>query len=329
MYGYEHTGQIKEYIQRINCVMDYIDGHLGEDLTLEVLAGVAGFSPYHFHRVFAAMVGETLFGFIGRLRLERSQGLLCGDPYRPVTDVAMTCGFSSPAAFSRAFSNRYGASPTQWRKERLKQSNLSKEDSSLYQAMRSHGNADASHLLYDEYIQNFIVRRDSMKLNPEAAVVARPETTIAYIRHIGPYAGDTELFKNLYARLYQWAGPRGLVCMDHPETAIQIVIYHDDPAVTEPEKLRLSTGMIVPPDTEVSGDIGKMTIPGGNYVQARFILGPEDFGEAWGWVCGTWMPASGYQPGDGLCFEQYAYNEKAQEEGKFDVTICIPVKLMK
>ena len=229
MYGYEHSAQIKEYIQRINRVMDYIDGHLGDNLTLETLAGVAGFSPYHFHRIFAAMVGETLFGFIGRLRLERSLGLLCGDLSRPITDVALTCGFSSPAAFSRAFSSRYGTSPTQWRKQRVK-SNMGKTDSSLYQALRKYGNADASHLVYDEYIAKFIVRRDSMKLNPEAKVVTRPETTIAYIRYIGPYAGDTELFKSLYTRLYQWASPRGVVCMDHPETAIQIVIYHDDPA---------------------------------------------------------------------------------------------------
>ena len=167
-----------------------------------------------------------------------------------------------------------------------------------------------------------------MKLNPEAKVVNRPETTIAYIRHIGPYAGDTDLFKNLFGRLYQWAAPRGLACMDHPETAAQIVIYHDDPAVTEPEKLRLSVGITISPDTEISGEIGKMTIPGGDYVQAHFVLGPQDFGEAWGWVCGGWMPSSGYQPGDGLCFEQYAYDEEAQKEGKFDVTICVPVKPM-
>lgn len=328
MYGYEHTSQVREYIQRINRVMDHIDTHLGEDLTLDALAGMAGFSPFHFHRIFAAMVGETLFGFIGRLRLERSLGLLCGDLSRPITDVALACGFSSPAAFSRAFSGRYGVSPTQWRKEQLIKSNMGKEDSSLYQALRNHGNAQIPHLVYDEYIQNFIVRRDHMKLKPEAAVVARPETTVAYIRHIGPYAGDTELFKSLYTRLYQWAGPRGLVCMDHPETAVEIVVYHDDPAVTEPEKLRLSAGMAVPPDTEVSGEIGKMTIPAGDYVEAHFILGPEDFGEAWAWVCGTWMPTSGYQPGDGMCFEQYAFNAEAQKDGKCDVRICIPVRPM-
>jgi len=326
---YENSTQVRDYIQRINCVMDYIDRHLGEAMTLEALASVAGFSPYHFHRIFAAMVGETLFGFIGRLRLERSLGLLYGDPYRPVTDVALACGFSSPAAFSRAFSARYGMSPSRWRKERLEKSNTGKEESSLYQVLRNRGNAEVSHLVYDEYMRNFIVRRDSMKLNPEAKVVNRSETTVAYIRHIGPYAGDAKLFEGLYARLYQWAKPRGLVDMEHPEKCAEIIIYHDDPSVTEPEKLRVSAGIVVPADTEVSGEVGKLTIPPGDYVEARFIIGPEDFGEAWGWVCGTWLPASGYQPGDGMCFEQYAHGSGAEKEGKFDVTICLPVKPMK
>lgn len=321
-------GQVREYIYRINCVMDYIDGHLGEELNLETLASVAGFSPYHFHRIFGAMVGETLFGFIGRLRLERALGLLCNDINRPVTDIAMACGFNSPAAFSRAFSARYGVSPSQWRNSQLKKSNMGKERSSLYQALRNRGNAKASHLVYDEYMQNFIVRRDSMKLKPEAKVVNRPETTVAYIRHIGPYAGDTELFKGLFTRLYQWAKPRGLTDMEHPEKCVEIIIYHDDPAVTEPEKLRVSACITVPADTEVSGEVGKLNIPAGDYVEARFLMGPEDFEEAWGWVCGTWLPASGYQPGNGMCFEEYDYNPDTEKEGKFDVKICVPVKPM-
>lgn len=328
MNGYEHSAQVREYIQRVNRVMDYIDSHLCEEMTLESLARVAGFSPFHFHRIFAAMVDETLFGFISRLRLERSLGLLCSDPNRSITDIALSCGFSSPAVFSRAFSARYGISPTQWRKKRTANSNMGKGDRSLYQAMRNRGNAQASHLVYDEYMQNFIVRRNTMKLNPEAKVATRPETTIAYIRHIGPYAGNPELFKNLFARLYQWAVPRGLVNMDHPEKTTEIVIYHDDPSVTEPEKLRISAGIIVPPDTEVSGEVSKLAIPAGEYVEAHFILGTQDFGEAWGWVCGTWLPMSGYQPGDGPCFEQYAFNAEAQQEGKCDVKICVPVKPM-
>jgi AraC-like DNA-binding protein len=50
----------REYERRVYRVMDYVQGHLDEDLTLEKLACVAAFSPFHFHRVFAAITGETL-----------------------------------------------------------------------------------------------------------------------------------------------------------------------------------------------------------------------------------------------------------------------------
>ena len=54
----------EEYIARINRVIDYVQTHLDQNLTLETLAGVAGFSPFHFHRLFGALVGETLGQFI-------------------------------------------------------------------------------------------------------------------------------------------------------------------------------------------------------------------------------------------------------------------------
>ncbi len=62
----------EEYISRINRVMDYIEVNIVQDLSLENLAEVANFSRFHFHRIFRAMVGETLHQFIQRIRLEKA-----------------------------------------------------------------------------------------------------------------------------------------------------------------------------------------------------------------------------------------------------------------
>ena len=64
----------REYERRVNRVVDYIEAHLSDELPLEKLAAVAAFSPFHFHRVFAAITGETLSDFIRRIRLERAPG---------------------------------------------------------------------------------------------------------------------------------------------------------------------------------------------------------------------------------------------------------------
>ena len=99
-----------EYHSRINRVFDYIEANLGGDLALTTLADVAAFSPYHFHRIFRAMVGETLGHFIGRLRVEKAAALLLNNMRTPVTEIALGCGFSSSTTFARAFRERFGMS---------------------------------------------------------------------------------------------------------------------------------------------------------------------------------------------------------------------------
>ena len=159
-----------------------------------------------------------------------------------------------------------------------------------------------------------------MEINKSTEVKELPEMTVAYVRHIGPYKGDSKLFEKLFTRLFTWAGPRGLTGQPGMKS---LIIYHDDPEVTEAEKLRVSVSIPVPENTKVDGEIGKMTVKGGKYLVARFELSPDKFQEAWSWVFGTWFPTSGYQPDDGPAFE--IYPEECAKE-KCVVDICVPVK---
>ena len=105
----------RDYADRLNRVVDYIDDHLGSDLTLERLAGVACFSKFHFGRVFQACMGESLFEFIGRTRLERAAARLLHNRSESITSIALACGFDNPSAFSRSFRRHFGVSATAWR----------------------------------------------------------------------------------------------------------------------------------------------------------------------------------------------------------------------
>ena len=100
----------QEYIARINRVIDHIEADLVGDISLSRLAKVANFSEFHFHRIFRAMVGETLHQFVQRLRLERAASQLVSNPLTPITNIALDCGFSSSAAFSRAFKDGFSMS---------------------------------------------------------------------------------------------------------------------------------------------------------------------------------------------------------------------------
>src|ERR1700678_2059860 len=115
------------YAQRINRVIDYLRGNLDRQVKLEELAKVACFSEFHFHRIFGAISGETLNNFTNRLRLEQAARLLRYSS-QSVTDIALNCGFSSSATFSRAFRSGYDTSPSQFRKSgQIKKSKICKE----------------------------------------------------------------------------------------------------------------------------------------------------------------------------------------------------------
>src|SRR5215471_3725221 len=123
----QKTQANSEYSQRIDRVIDYLRDNLDRQIKLEELARVACFSEFHFHRIFGAISGETLNNFTNRLRLEKAARLLRYSD-QSVTDIALDCGFSSSATFSRAFRSGYDTSPSQFRKSgEIKKSKICKE----------------------------------------------------------------------------------------------------------------------------------------------------------------------------------------------------------
>ena len=109
------AGNRPEYEKRVHRVIDHIRDHLADELTLAALARVAAFSPFHFHRVFAAITGETLFGFIQRVRIERGRRR-AHEPSRPGRAGGGARSWRLfAAAFARAFRARFGMSATEWR----------------------------------------------------------------------------------------------------------------------------------------------------------------------------------------------------------------------
>jgi AraC family transcriptional regulator len=302
--------------------MDYIEEHINEPIVLADVAAAAFFSPFHFHRIFTGLVGETPGEFIQRVRLERAATQLLTNPDMSVTRIAMANGYGNPAAFSRAFREAHGTSPTAWRQGGDREvSKTGKADSKADQegddAVAYVGDASQKPRTY----RRRRIVPETMEMDVRVEEI--PEMDVAYVRHIGPYKGDAALFEGLFNRLMSWAGPRGL--MRPPETQI-LIVYHDDPGITDEAKLRTSVCITVPEDTEVSGEVGKMKVPSGRYARARFELADDQYEQAWTAVYGQWLPGSGYQPDDRPPFELYLNNPSEHPEGKAIVEICIPVR---
>jgi transcriptional regulator GlxA family with amidase domain len=98
------------YEARLNRVTVYLYEHLDEDIRPEHLAEIACLSAYHWHRIYAAMRGETLSATIRRLRLQRAADRLANSD-APIDAVASSAGYGSADAFARAFKDVYGRRP--------------------------------------------------------------------------------------------------------------------------------------------------------------------------------------------------------------------------
>ncbi|MFC1569922.1 GyrI-like domain-containing protein [bacterium] len=317
----------KEYAARMNRVLDYIETRLDQSMTLNELSEIAHFSPFHFHRLFSAFVGEPLNQFITRIRVEKAASMLVASPQKTITEVALDCGFSGSAVFSRSFRDVFHMTPTDWRNGGCQTFRKNcKTERNDHQTNRKPEQAIDVSSKYIGTITQTQKWRIQMKqpstLQADVEVKQVPAMTVAYVRHIGPYQGNEKLFEGLFGKLITWAGPRDLIGADTQ----CITIYHDNPDVTDDDKLRISCCVTVPENTVVDGEIGKMTIEGGKYAIAHFEIFPDQYGDAWNALYGGWLPESGYQPDDRPCFELYSSNPKKHPEGKHVVDIYMPVK---
>jgi AraC family transcriptional regulator len=299
-----------EYAGRMHRVVEYIDAHLDQALDLKTLAGVAHFSPFHFHRLFSAWTGETLGDYLRRRRVEVAAMRLVSQPRVPIIQIAFSVGFGSPEAFTRSFKGRFGHSPTSWRKsEAERRGGIRNPD----QSNRKPGQAP------ERAVPDDLASRNP---HPEAPVnvklITRQPTTVAYLRYIGPYGEPVSRFWR--KTVSPWLAMNGL--LDKPRYGIS----YDDPSITAADQCRYDACAEVPSDFVPAGGAFKTTLPGGQYAVLPFQGTLPEVGEAWTALLRDWLPGSGLQLDARPCFEFYPEGSTCdQETGVFDCQICIPV----
>ena len=305
----------REYERRVNRVMDHVQAHLADELTLERLASVAAFSPFHFHRVFAAVTGETLSDYIRRIRLERAASYLGLLRETSVLDIALRCGFSSAAAFARAFKGHFGMSATEWRDGgalRWSESKRRKANSKPGQAEGKTGKAARAgkgHLSS--------VRSDGAAMPVEIRKL--PPCRVAYMRHVGPYGVEGRIGL-LWKEFERWIKARDL----RQPGMLTIGIGHDAPRIVEADKLRYDACLVVGPDFKADRFVNVADLPGGTYAIMPFDGTPCEISSAWERLF-TWLPSSGYQPDERPCLELRSDRDPLGSSGRLHCELCLPV----
>ena len=108
----------KEYIQKFNTLLDYINTHYAEDLNLDAVAAMAGFSKYHFVRLFKQYTGYTFCDYITYRRIKVAEEMLDNSTCS-ITEVALQAGFPSISTFNRIFKQHKNCSPSEFRAHKI------------------------------------------------------------------------------------------------------------------------------------------------------------------------------------------------------------------
>jgi AraC family transcriptional regulator len=292
-----------EYERRVNRAIDHVRQHLADELTLAEVARVAAFSPFHFHRVFRALRGETVAAYVQRLRLERAAGVLAAGPNPSVLAVALDHGFGSAATFARAFRTRFGMTATQWRRGG---------------AARWRARTGGKHVRKASKA-SLTASRHTARMY--VTLRALPAYHVAYMRHVGPY-GDGGI-PELWTRLGRWMATRGLELRE----TVRLGIGHDEAGITEPAKCSYDACVVVPPEFAADRRVNVMDVPGGRYALTPFRGTPLEIEAAWERFFAAWLPGSGFEPDDRPGLEIYRGGPTAGgPRGQFHCELALPVR---
>ena len=291
------------YAEMVQQTIESIARRLDEALDFERLATDANLSPFHFHRIFTGMVGETPTEFVRRLRLERAAWRLAGTT-QAVTEVAFDAGFETHEAFTRAFRTHYDTSPSGFRERAHKRIEL---------AARCGVHFDSSGC-----IPAFIAR-DSGGRDMQVTIKNMPAMRLGTVRHIGPYNQIPAAFAQLGQRLGSAAGE--LMRRGSAMTAI----YYDDPEAVSLDQLRSDAAVVIPDDMAMPDGLVEQHLAAGTYACTLHVGPYEHIGDTWARFMGEWLPANGRMLGAGPSFEVYLNNPSNAAPADLRTEIYIPL----
>jgi len=295
-----------DYLSRINRVFQYIDDHISSDLSLTKISEIAFFSPFHFHRVFKYVTGETLNEYVIRRRIEKS-ALDLLHKKSTVIEIAHKFGFCDNSSYTRSFKKYYGISPTQFKKQNPHRfSKISQLESKIGQDYPDH----------EKYLCVIDNLKKWTKMNAKIEIIELPKMDVAYVSCLGPQNLD-----RAYSQLIKWATPLGLM----NEHVKPITIYHDSFKVTEHDKVRMSAGLVLEHPVTTEGEIGLVSIEPGKFIKGSFEIKLNEFEKSWTGLF-VWMNENGYKKADRDPFEIYHNNFKEHPEQKAIVDFYIPIK---
>lgn len=273
------------YEDRLERVREYIYAHLDEELNFEHLAEIACMSPWHWHRIYKGIFGETITATVKRLRMHRAAADLANTPLK-IEEVAKRSGYPNVQSFTRLFKAEFGMAPA------------------AYRLGGSHTKFEQSKPQGDEFMYNVEFRE-------------RDATRLAGVDHSGDYMEVGKAYEALFGTLFsndQFS----------PEMQM-IGIYYDDPDVVPTEKLRSIACVSVSDDFQMIDPLKEVSLEGGKYAVLTHQGPYADMPKAYRWFLGEWLTSSDQEVGHNPSFELYLNNPRDVPPHQLLTEIWLPL----
>ena len=283
-----------DYVARVNRAIDFVVQNPAERLDLEQLARVACFSSFHFHRIFKALVGETVAAFVKRARLQRAIRLMALRPDASLTEIALACGFASSSDFSRSFKQGYGVPPRAF------------DVSEFRDEKRDKITPGTARLPPGENPDGF-----------QVSLRDHPSRFVAYVRVRDCFTPG--VVRAAAERHIRWAEAHG--CAQRQ----WLGYMWDDPQVVPMGQCRYDLGVEIPQPIRGGGEVGCIELPPMRVAQIE-VRGDVDLEvRAIDWFYGTWLPSSRFVPDDQPTFEAFRGLPFAHGDAYFELDAEFPV----
>ncbi len=281
------------YLVSINKAIAFIESNWTIDIQLKDIAAQASISPYHFHRVFKSLTGDTTKEFLTRLRLEKA-ALKLKHSQNDIGQIAFDCGYKNHETFTRAFKYYFGLSPLEYRNS-IAELTVNKQI--------EYGNANI----------------DLNTLNVQGPIIKTiPDLHLAYIRHTGSYNKVGSSFQ----KLMFWAATH-LVLKLKP---ISIGIVHDNPDLTEEQNIRFDACVLLSKEIKPNGEIGYKKIEGGKFAVFTYKGAYEGFYPVYDYIYNVCLFDNKFDLADKPALEWYIKSPPFYKSENFVTDFYVPIK---
>lgn len=281
----------QEYEMRANRVVRYLYENPGEIYNLEKLAGISGYSPFHFHRIMRAYLGESIGSFMLRIRLDNAAHMLRISD-RSIQEVAWDSGYEMASSFSKAFRKRFGLSPETFRAEK------SFPQMSDCQTKNQ--------LLMEPKELKFRIKDQ------------KPRKVI-YVHGIGNYK---DVAGTCWEKVCSYAKAKRLFGF----STEFIGISYDDPTVTETERCRYEACLTISKEVKPEGEVGFKTISGGKYLVIKYKGPYEEFNQVYSYIYGKYIQENKLELREEPCMEKYLNSPDKVPAKKLLTEIYVPLR---